>query len=187
MKLEEILRMSVGQNSTRIKNLYGDIPVYSVADLENDLFQRPSEEAPLDNAGPEFTKEGELLISIIKEKACIVGSGNAGKLFTSAFIRCQYDEKALDPWFFCFFFNESEAVGREIHLRSGMPGLGYYHLNSEIVGQIVIELPPMEKQQTLGKLYRGCLRQQRLYETKKGLLMKEMDLILDGETKKKGN
>ena len=45
----------------------------------------------------------------------------------------------------------------------------------------------MEKQRTLGKLYRGCLRQQRLYETKKGLLMKEMDLILDGETKKKGN
>ena len=189
MKLEKILKMNVGPNSTRIRGQYPEVPVYSVLDLEDDLFQKPSEMVTSheEHSGPAFTKAGNLLISIIKEKACIVSEGNGGKLFTSAFIRCQYDEKILDPWFFCFFFNESEEVGKIIHVRSGMPGLGYYHLNTEIIGQIEIDLPPLEKQKTLGSLYQGCLKQLRLYDRKKEVLKKAVNLVINEELEKKGN
>ena len=189
MKFEKILKMNVGPNSTRIRGQYPEVPVYSVSDLEDDLFQKPSEmmSSIEGYSGPAFTKTGDLLISIIKEKACIVGKGNGGKLFTSAFIRCQYDEKILDPWFFCFFFNESEEVGKIIHVRSGMPGLGYYHLNTEIIGQIEIDLPPLEKQKTLGSLYQGCLKQLRLYDRKKEVLKKAVNLVINEELEKKGN
>ena len=81
MKLEKILKMNVGPNSTRIRGQYPEVPVYSVSDLEDDLFQKPSEMmSSIEGfSGPAFTKTGDLLISITKEKACIVGKGNGGK------------------------------------------------------------------------------------------------------------
>ena len=68
-----------------------------------------------------------------------------------------------------------------------MPGLGYYHLNTEIIGQIEIDLPPLEKQKTLGNLYQGCLKQLRLYDRKKEVLKTADDLVINEELEKKGN
>lgn len=189
MKLEEILKMNVGPNSTRVRAQFPRVPVYSVSDLENDLFQKPSDVTVKEERPylPVFTKHGDLLISIIKEKACIVSEASEFKLFTSAFIRCQYDENVLDSWFFCFFFNESEEVEEAIHVRSGMPGLKYYHLNTEIIGQMEIDLPPIEKQKILGMLYKECLNQLRLLDKKKEVLKKAVTLVIDEELRKKGN
>lgn len=183
MKLNEILNMTSGPNSSRIKDGYKNIPRYFVTDLEDDLLQVPNESHPLESElkEPIFTREGDLLISIIKEKAAVVGKGREGFILTSGFIRCEYDKNILDPWFFCYFFNQSNAVDMEIHFRSGMPGLGSYHLNAKTIGEIEIDLPTLEKQKKLGRLYKDCLNQMRLYDKKKNTLMKGINLIINEE------
>jgi len=133
VKLSEILKFSAGPNFTRISNKYPSEIFYTTIDIDDDLYQINNDVRNVDNVSYNkeeyFTKEGDLVLSIIKEKACVVGSSNSNKCLSSAFIKCLFDKEKVDPWFICFFINESDTFKREKHLRSGTKGLGYLHIS----------------------------------------------------------
>lgn len=188
MLLSDILVFNAGPNSTRINDKYQSDTFYNILDLNNDLAQISS-----NNVGtvseidePFCTRTGDLIISVIKEKACVVGEGNAGKCLTSAFIRCDYDKDKVDPWFICFYINESDSFKMEKHMRTGMSGLKYLHITSEMIGQVPIDLPPLKKQRVLGKIYKNALRQVYLYDSKKEKLTRSLNSIINNEIKQKG-
>lgn len=93
--LGDILVFNADPNSTRINDKYPSDTFYNILDLNNDLAKISSNKANATQKidEPFFTKTGDLIISIIKEKACVIGEGNAGKCLTSSFIRCDYDKK----------------------------------------------------------------------------------------------
>lgn len=67
-----------------------------------------------------------------------------------------------------------------------MSGLKYLHITSEMIGRVPIELPSIEKQRALGKIYRGALRQAYLYDSKKEKLTRNLNSIINKEINQKG-
>lgn len=186
MLLEEILEFSSGPNSTRIGSQYSQDILYTNIDLDNDLVQLKQDNISHSqpNNASYIIDEGDIVISIIKDKASVVSSYNKGKYITSAFIKCTYNKDTIDPWFICFYINESEAFKKEKYLRGGTSGLGYLHLTSEILKQANIDLPDIETQRQLGLLYKNSLRQIYLYELKNNLLKKNINRLISKKLNK---
>lgn len=185
MLLEDILDFSAGPNSTRISSKYPQEMFYTALDVDDDLYQLNivTGNESLKQNEAFFTLEGDLIISVVKEKACVVSKSNAGKCLTSAFIKCSYDPNMVDPWFICFYINESETFKKEKHIRSGTHGLGYLHITSEVIKQVHIDLPDLEVQKKLGKLYKDSLKQIHLYESKKKLIETNINEIINRNLK----
>jgi len=188
-KLGEILKFNAGPNFTRISDKYPSNIFFTTSDIDNDLYQVDEDnkdisniyryDSLIENIEDYFTNVGDLVISIIKEKACVVGVKNANKCLSSAFIKCLFDKDKVDPWFICFFINESNTFKKEKYLRSGVTGLSYLHITSAILEQMVIDLPNIEEQHRLAKLYKDALKQAYLYQKKKDLLLKNINLVIN--------
>lgn len=176
MNLGEILKFNAGPNRTRIKNIPQDL-CYLATDIDVDLAQVDCKCSTTNTVVQKesfFTKEGDLIISLIKDKACIVTKKNANKCLTAAFIKCEYDKEKVDPWFICYFINESESFKKQKHIRNGLNGLSYLHITSDIIRQVEIELPDLKTQKLLGMLYKDSLKQKALYDLKTKLLLKHI-------------
>lgn len=186
MKLSNVVKFRVGLNPTRIKGRVDPSSIYAVSNTEEDLkratdFQSNSP----DKANPYLLKEGDLVISVIKEKAAIVSRQNSGKIFNSNFIKADFNPEVIDPWYLCYFLNESETVKKAKNLRTGLTGLGYLHINPELLNSIELTLPPTERQKTIGKAYQNLCRYEYALEKQRDAL-KTLIVGLIRQQEKKG-
>lgn len=55
-----------------------------------------------------------VLISLTTNKAVIVSQAHEGHLLTSNYIWVDYDNSKIDPYYFCYVYNESEEVRKQI-------------------------------------------------------------------------
>lgn len=185
MKLGDIVKLRVGLNSTRMKKDIDSSSIYNAVDTENDLmFADDFKLNPYDVNEPYVLKQGDLVISLIKEKAAIVSKVNSRKIFNSNFIKAEFDPKVVDPWYLCYLLNESETMKRAKNLRTGT-GLGYLHISPELLNSMEINLPSIESQKTIGKAYRRLCRYEYEINKQKGDL-KKLIIALIKEQEKKG-
>ena len=175
MLISEIVKAKTGINLTRDAAKYPDSLLYSTADMEDDLFQKDSDASlSLGNAFQETLKEGDLVLGLVNHRAAVVGHGNAGKILKNQFAKCEYDSSSLDPWYFCYYINESEEF--RMMLATKLNGSIVKQMTLSSLANLLIVVPQIETQQKIGRLYRSLCRL--------GYLMKRKQHVIETITRK---
>ena len=143
------MEFTSGKNPTRLKGEMSN--AFTQEDFENDLYCMNSDE-----------EKAECIINLIKTKAAPVTAQTQNKLITINFLRCSFDPNILDQWYFCYQFNEDKKVEQQISMFHQGTTLSVKRLNVKMIGDLQIDLPDIEKQRVIGRLYRQSLIENRL-------------------------
>lgn len=147
--LNEIIQFTLGKNPTRIKEQTDEL--YTPEDFEKDLHCINS------------TKEGiGCIINLIKSKCSPISEQTEAKCITSNFLRCDFDTGKIYPWYFCYQFNEGKSFEQQIEMYHQGTTLSVKKLNIKTIGELKIFLPDIEKQRTIGDIYRQSIIQNDL-------------------------
>lgn len=147
--LNEVIQFTIGKNPTRLKD--SDTDLYTPEDFEKDLHS-------INAAG----KENCCVINLIRSKAAPSSLQTVDKCITSNFIRCEFDKDVLDSWYFCYQFNSGKNLEQQIAMYHQGTTLSVKKLNIKIIGELKIVVPDMQKQRTIGQLYRQSIIQNDL-------------------------
>lgn len=145
----EIITFSLGKNPTRIKEQ--DLNLYSPENFESDLYCENNHD-----------NKSDCVINLIKSKAAPVSIVNSKKCITSNFLKCEFDPQVLDKWYFCYQFNEGKDFEQQIAMFHQGSTLSVKKLNVKTIGELKIRLLEIEKQRTIGELYKQSLIQNKL-------------------------
>lgn len=159
MKLSEIMELVAGPNRTRLSGTMNEDDLYSVSSIDDDLNQLEiinSEKSYIDMNY--HVKEGDLIISTFKKKAAVASSISSGKILTSNFCKCNYKKDLLDPWYFCYFVNETNEFKKQIDME------GFRAFSSTLLCNLEIALPELELQRKIGRAYKAMCHQNYLLE-----------------------
>ena len=149
VRLDEIIQFSLGKNITRIKDSAAEI--YTQEDFECDL-----------KSSDEDDERYGCIINLIKSKAAPVSGETKDKILTQNFMKCILDETKILPWYFCYKFNEGKKLEQQISMYHQGTTLSVKKLNVKIIGDLIINLPDIEKQRLLGEIYRKSIIQYEL-------------------------
>lgn len=144
-----MIQFTIGKNGTRLKNSGEDI--YTQEDFEKDLHSQ--------NDVPEET---ECIINLIKSKAAPLSKQTNGKCLTSNFLKCSFNSEILDPWYFCYQFNEGKDFERQINMFHQGITLSVKKLSIKSIGELEIHLPDIKKQRLIGCIYQQSIIQKDL-------------------------
>ena len=144
--LNEIMKFTLGKNPTRIREQTDEL--YTPEDFEKDLHCiHPA-------------KEGMgCIINLIKSKCSPISEQTEAKCITSNFLRCDFDTEKLCPWYFCYQFKEGKGFEQQIEMYHQGTTLSVRKLNVKTIGELNRVLPDIEKQRTIGNLYRQSIIQ----------------------------
>lgn len=149
ISLNEIIQFTSGKNPTRIREQADKL--YTPEDFEKDLHCINS------------TKVGMgCIINLIKSKCSPISEQTEEKCITSNFLRCDFDTGKLDSWYFCYQFNEGKSFEQQIEMYHQGTTLSVKKLNIKTIGELKIVLPDIEKQRTIGNIYRQSIVQNDL-------------------------
>ena len=182
MRLDEVLKFYSTPNVSRIDFDYEKNLLYSINDLENDLYQLNKTDKVIQKKSIKqdyFTHKGDFIISLIKEKATIVSSSNEGKLLSSSFLKCSVDSTKADPWFLAFVLNETVLIKKMKHKRTGVQGLKFLHLSINEIKNMEINFPSLNEQKKIGDAYRLYLKHFALIQQKNEILKKTLNSIFE--------
>lgn len=147
--LNEIIQFTLGKNPTRIREQADEL--YTSEDFEKDLHCIHS------------TKEGKgCIINLTKSKCSPISEQTVEKCITSNFLRCDFDTGKLYSWFFCYQFNEGKSFEQQIEMYHQGTTLSVKKLNIKTIVELKIVLPDLEKQRTIGNIYRQSIIQNDL-------------------------
>lgn len=162
----ELIAFSVGTNMSRLSTGVSDSTIYTLEDFDSDLGYIDECASISEQLVPKgknaIATSGDVLISVTRNQAGIVSSKNTGKFLNSNFIKCEFDEEKLYPWYFCYLFNESTSISRQIKkLQQGTIGC-INRLTVSMIGSLEFELVDIKKQKNIGDLYRNMLVREQL-------------------------
>ena len=75
-----------------------------------------------------------------------------------------FDQNELDPWYFCYQFNEGKSLEQQISKYHQGTTLSVKKLNIKSIGELKIPMLEKEKQRQIGRLYRQSMIQKDLLE-----------------------
>ena len=181
--LKDIFNFTVGENFTRASTSIPKEQIYSAEDMGNDLNQI--------NAPPNykkcnskcFTQEGDIILALVSGKAAIVTNANINKGLKNTMAKCELNinQNIIDPWFFCYFINES--IDFKAAKTSGLIGMARV-LTIKELENLNINLPPISTQKAIGRAYKNLCRLNYLNEYKKKLINKIFYTTTKSLTKK---
>ena len=149
LRLEELVQFALGKNVTRLKN--SGNAIYTPEDFEKDLHSiNQSKEA------------SECIISMIKSKAAPVSKETENLCNTSNFLKCSFDSDTLDPWYFCYQFNEGREIEEQVVRYYQGNTLSVKKLTIQSIGGLTMPLLGIEQQHIVGELYRKAIIQRDL-------------------------
>lgn len=166
MLLEDIAKFYAGLNVSRIAVADG-VPenwAYSIDDFDNDFSCLPSDRKETSFVGNDEKlriDEDDCIISLAKSKATIVGKASIGKCITVNFVKCDIDKTKIDPWYFCFMFNENKVIQKQLNmsLQGTISCIKRISLASlKTVSLSEIEIPDITQQKIIGQLYYNTLK-----------------------------
>ena len=99
--LNDIMHFTLGKNPTRLKE--SDVNLYTPKDFDQDLLDRDSKDS-----------REVCIINLIRSKAAPMSDANREKILTSNFLRCELDASLIDGWYFCYQFNDGNALSQQI-------------------------------------------------------------------------
>lgn len=183
MPISEIVKAKAGINLTRDAAKYPDSLLYSTGDMEDDLCQKNSDSLIANsNVIQETLKEGELVLGLVNHRAAVVGRGNAGKILKNQFAKCEYAPSSLDPWYFCYYVNESEEF--RAMLVTKLNGVTIKQMTISSLMHLYIVVPPIETQHKIGRLYRSLCRLRYLMKRKQHVIEMIARKIIDEKLSK---
>lgn len=141
--LKHIFKFSSGKNITRMSDRAAC--VYTSEDFERDLHNNNN------YAG------SKCIVNLIKSQAAPMSRESIGKEVTSNFLVCEFDPDILNPWYFCYEFNEGTDVEQQILKYHQGNTLSVKKLNIKIIGDLKIKLPDLTKQKIIGEMYRRAI------------------------------
>lgn len=174
--LSEIASIKVGINLSRGSGAYPESKIYTLKDQEIDLTSAIHEEqcGILKEATGYSVKEGDIIINLGMRRCSIVSKVNDGKIIKNTFAKIELKYPCIDPWFMCYFINESQDFKENISTEVVSV---IRPLSVAILGNIRITLPTIEKQKAIGVIYHSLSRITYLNRTRDELLMKAMSKI----------
>lgn len=166
-RIDEIAKLQPGQLLTRIREV--DDPdvsgyvVYSGKHFLADSFQLGPDDGKQDKVirteeDVMLVEPEMLLISLTTNKAVIVSEAHEGHLLTSNYIRVDYDSSKIDPNYFCYVYNESDEVKKQIVMNEQGASL-VSRLSLQQLRKFELLCPSLEEQHRVGAIYR--LQQKR--------------------------
>lgn len=159
MKLNEVMKLTNGVNSSRVGN--DNENFYDPTDFRNDL-NYATDYSGKESEDTANTHEGQMLFSIVNGNATIVSKQNAGKLIKDFFIKVEVDTEKIYPWYLCYLINESEEVKRAKYINN--QGSTIARFTNRFFREIDLQLPDMDKQKSIGDLYKLALNKYYLEE-----------------------
>lgn len=163
MKLGDILQVVAGPNASRIKSMYTEEQMYTVSNLEDDLAQIEYDVPAGDSVQAELlTSENDLVVSMIRQEAAIVTRVNVGKVLNSNFVKCEFKRKQVDPWFICYWLNESDVVKKMKYDKSILKSY-----TATTLLDLPVMLPVIAKQHAIGNSYKNLKHMQYLFDRQK--------------------
>lgn len=140
-RLSELTELSLGVNPSRVK----DVPVYTQEDLEYWLIH--------------CREPNGFIISLINNKAAPTGYEKTGKVLTSNYLECIVDTNVLNPLYFCYLFNENKDIKTQIEKMHQMSTIASVkRIPVQALSQLEIELPDINEQRKIGKIYQEALK-----------------------------
>lgn len=147
--LNEIVTFTAGKNSSRMNVPANEI--YTQEDFVSDL-----------HCVENTNKNADCIINLIRTKASMLSDETKKKCITSNFILCSFDTNVLDPWYFCYQINEGKDVEQQIAMFHQGNTLSVKKLNIKSIGDLKIQLAPVEKQKLVGSIYKQSIIQSDL-------------------------
>lgn len=89
--------------------------------------------------------------------ATILSDENKDKFISQVFSIMNVNRERLNPWYLCWLLNESRSLEKQINIL--LQGTVITRLSAQQLKQIRIELPPLDEQKKIGKLYATALYQ----------------------------
>lgn len=114
--------------------------------------------------------------------AMVITKERANSLLLSNFCLVRVnDTNLLDPYYFAWLFNENSIMKHQ--LTSSTQGQSYVKMITlDVIRDLELDLPPINKQILIGKIYYQSIRknryERRLIELKQLLLNKKLENIL---------
>ncbi len=165
MEIQDFVELFVGINKVRLKGTVSEENFYSVNSIDDDLNQlaTPCNTNVADELSQCKVKKGDVIFSAFKKKAAVVSIASENKILTSNFCLCKFDHDILDPWYFCYFVNETLDAKNQL-LKEGIK-----ILSTKNIKLLNIDLPPIELQRKIGEIYKMTCRQNCLNTQKQNL------------------
>jgi len=115
-----------------------------------------------------YLRVGDCVIHLYKGLAYPVTVQSSGNYLTSNCIRCVFRERGkLDPWYFCYLFNEAAELQQQKSASAGSSVTATLRLSLSEIKKYEVSLPPYELQAKLGDIYRQSLKAAFLLDRKK--------------------
>ena len=162
-KLGGYVTFHQGVNPTRIENKISidESHYYDQLAFERDynFIAQKKIDMPLNNSyGARALVEGDVIISNQLQLATIVGSENAGKVYSLNFTKVAFEGDRLDKKYFLYLFNANEKIKRQKERQR--QGVEQAKMPIKALQELIIPLIPLEEQKKIGHIYTEGLRLQ---------------------------
>lgn len=195
-KLENLGEISLGDFLARIKNKSGkekeEINVFTINDLNFELGDKEEKELErkiqiVDKGrfnSESLSKENNVVVGLTINKACSISKNNVGKIITSNFAIIKFDEEKVDSNYFIWYFNEHPSIKKYLRLISQGSAL-VSAISIGMLRDIEIELPEIEIQRIIGKIYKLRIEKIKLNKQKEELEAKLQNQIILNQMEEK--
>ncbi|MGL4730894.1 MAG: restriction endonuclease subunit S [Clostridium sp.] len=175
MKLEKLGKVNHGLTISRITakpdEQQEEIPLFTMQDLNIEMgnYDLKSEGKTVSVSQETFdksllSKENVVVIGLTVHRAYVIEKHHVGKIIPSNFAYIYLDELKIDPNYFTWYFNEHPNIKRQLQI--AMQGsMGIMALSVQMLRELEIDLPSIETQRKLGRIYALRRRKEKaLYE-----------------------
>ncbi|BDR55024.1 hypothetical protein KIMH_11350 [Bombiscardovia apis] len=157
MRLDELVVVQGGVNSSRANISGSVIKEYSMADFDRDRYSL-AEPTRSSWSGP-VVETGDILVSLVRGEVVIASNFSSGKIIGQNFAKILFPnqendsaDKRILAAYFVYLLNEDPEVLSQIRILRAGSSTVQKRLTSQNIGNIKVDLIPTEQQEKIGNL-----------------------------------
>lgn len=169
MKLNKLIQIKNGKNSSRVKSSHEEVVAYTYEDMVDDMgkfapyHEKFGSNEPSDESSDNVSvSTGDVVFSFVSSTSGIVSEANEGKVLNQNFAKLIFSDEQLDSRYLCYCLNESTYVKQQI--AKFMEGGSLRRLKPTHLRELNIPIIEYQKQQIIGHTYFALLRRKYLQE-----------------------
>ncbi|WP_171046350.1 restriction endonuclease subunit S domain-containing protein [Lentibacillus cibarius] len=113
--------------------------------------------------------EGDIVMQLMTEKCAIVSPEHAGAILPYNFMHIEVDTDRINPFYFVYWWDWSpEALAQRHQMKQGSSSV--QKITARQLQDLHITLPPLDKQQRMGKVNQNRKRIQYLRQKREALM-----------------
>lgn len=129
-----------------------------------------------------FTKQKDIVVGLSSRKAMVIEEERSNKLLLSNFALVRVDANNLDPYYFCWLFNENLQFQKSLEQKvQGSANVSILPINT--LKELELDLPNINIQRKVGLLYDLYRKRERLDKQ----IMEKEKLVINHQLNKINN